>query len=122
MLGIKNGRRPQLDNTDARTIVAAVARELVHSGQIEPVGAPTILATLMAHHVLELTDYPQVVFRFEHQQLQEYCAAFDIRTRLLDLRDDAIYRFTADYVNDPAWAEPLRRHCQVAVATGKVGR
>ena len=97
-----------LPEADARTIVAAVARELVHSGQIEPVGAPTILATLMAHHVLELTDYPQVVFRFEHQQLQEYCAAFDIRTRLLDLRDDAIYRFTADYVNDPAWAEPLR--------------
>ena len=97
-----------LPEADARTIVAAVARELVHSGQIEPVGAPTILATLTAHHVLELTDYPQVVFRFEHQQLQEYCAAFDIRARLLDLQDDAIYRFTADYVNDPAWGEPLR--------------
>ena len=100
-----------LPEADARTIVAAVARELVHSGQIEPVGAPTILATLTAHHVLELIDYPQIVFRFEHQQLQEYCAAFDIRARLFDLRDDAIYRFTADYVNDPAWGEPL---CMIA--------
>ena len=100
-----------LPEADARTIVAAVARELVHSGQIEPVGAPTILATLTAHHVLELIDYPQIVFRFEHQQLQEYCAAFDIRARLFDLRDDAIYRFTADYVNDPGWGEPL---CMIA--------
>ena len=100
-----------LPEADARTIVAAVARELAHSGQIEPVAAPTVLATLTAHHVLELVDYPQEAFRFEHQQLQEYCAALDIRARLLDLRDDdhdVAGRFTADYVNDPAWAEPLR--------------
>ena len=59
-----------LSEADARTIVAAVARELVHSGQIETVAAPTVLATLTAHHVLELVDYPQIAFRFEHQQLQ----------------------------------------------------
>jgi hypothetical protein len=75
------------------------------------VGAPAILATLTAHHVLERVDYPQTAFQFEHQQLQEYYAALDVRARLLDLRDDdrdAIGRFTADCVNDPAWAEPLR--------------
>ena len=74
-------------------------------------GAPTVLATLVAHHVLELVDYPQTRFRFDHQQLQEYFVALDIRARLLDLRDDdhnVTSRFTADYVNDPAWAEPLR--------------
>ena len=97
-----------LPEADARTIVAAVARELMHSGQIETVAAPTVLATLTAHHVLEFVAYPQMAFRFEHQQLQEYCATFDIRARLLDLRDDVIHHFTADYVNDPAWAEPLR--------------
>jgi len=96
---------------EARAVAAAVARELADCGQIEPVGAPAVLATLTAHHVLERVDYPQTAFQFEHQQLQEYYAAFDVRARLLDLRDDdhgATRRFTADYVNDPAWAEPLR--------------
>ncbi len=100
-----------LRQADARAVAAAVARELADCGQIEPVGAPAILATLTAHHVLERVDYPQTTFQFEHQQLQEYHAALDVHTRLLDLRDDdleAISRFTADYVNDPAWAEPLR--------------
>jgi hypothetical protein len=100
-----------LPESDARAVVSAVARELADRGQIEPVGAPTVLATLTAHHVLERVDYPQTVFQFEHQQLQEYYAALDVRARLLDLRDDdrdATGRFTADYVNDPAWPEPLR--------------
>ncbi len=100
-----------LPEVDARTLVAVVARGLAKSGQIEPVGAPAVLATLTAHHVLELVDYPQIAFRFEHQQLQEYFAALDIHEELFDLRDedhDATGRFTADYVNDPAWEEPLR--------------
>ena len=100
-----------LPEADARALVAAVARKLADRGQIEPVGAPAVLATLTAHHVFERVDYPQTAFQFEHQQLQEYYAALDVRSRLLDLRDDdhdATSRFTADYVNDPAWAEPLR--------------
>ena len=99
-----------LSEADARAVVATVAGELVDHGQIERTGAPAILATLTAHHVLERIEYPETVFQFEHQQLQEYCAALDVRARLLDLRDDerdAIDRFTADYVNDSAWAEPL---------------
>ncbi|MBE7461906.1 MAG: hypothetical protein HS116_00305 [Planctomycetes bacterium] len=100
-----------LPESDARAVVSAVARELADRWQIEPVGAPAVLATLTAHHVLERVDYPQTAFQFEHQQLQEYYAALDVRARLLDLQDDdhdATGRFTADYVNDPAWAEPLR--------------
>ena len=96
---------------DVRVVVAAAARELARRGQIEPVGAPAILATLTAHHVLERVDYPQTAFQFEHQQLQEYYAALDMLGLLLDLRcdnTDATGCFTADYVNDPAWAEPLR--------------
>lgn len=103
-----------LAEADARAVAAAVTRELADCGQIEPVGAPAILVTLTAHHVVERLDYPQTAFQFEHQQLQEYYAALDVRARLLDLRDDnhdATRRFTADYVNDPAWAEPL---CMIA--------
>ena len=100
-----------LAEADARAVAAAVARELARRGQIELVAAPLILATLSAHHVLERFDYPQTVFQFEHQQLQEYYAALDVHARLLDLPDDdgdATGRFTADYVNEPAWGEPLR--------------
>ena len=100
-----------LPEADARAVVATVARKLADRGQIEAVGAPAVLATLTAHHVLERVDYPQTAFQFEHHQLQEYHATLDVSAQLLDLRDDdrdAIGRFTADYVNDPAWAEPLR--------------
>lgn len=100
-----------LSEPNARAAISAVARQLAEGGQIEAVGAPAVLATLTAHHVLERVDYPQTAFQFEHQQLQEYYVALDLRVRLLDLQDDdrdMTDRFTADYVNDPAWAEPLR--------------
>lgn len=100
-----------LSEADARAIVAVVARELAGRGQFEHVGAPAVLATLTAHHILERVDYPQVTFQFEHQQIQEYYAALDVRERLLGLQDDdqnARCRFIADYLNYPAWSEPLR--------------
>ena len=114
-----------LSVADARAVVAAVAGELVDRGQIERAGAPAVLATLTAHHVLERVEYPETVFQFEHQQLQEYCATVDVRTQLLELRDDGhdvIDRFTADYVNYPAWAEPLRMIAETfAEQTGDEG-
>ena len=100
-----------LTEVDARTEVAAVARGLASRGQVERAGAPTVLARLTAHHVLERADYPETVFRFQHQQLQEYYAALDVRAGLLrlpDAGDEATGRFLPEYVNDPAWAEPLR--------------
>ncbi len=112
-LAIEMTRRSavELPEADARVITAAVIRKLTDSGQIEQVGAPGILATLTAHHVLERVDYPQPAFRFEHQQFQEYYAALDVRARLRDLQEgdhNLIGRFTADFVNLPAWGEPLR--------------
>ena len=61
----------ELPEADARAVVADVARELENRGQTGPAGAPTILATLTAHHLLERVDYPQPAFRFDHQQIQE---------------------------------------------------
>ena len=100
-----------LSDADARAVAASVAGDLVARGQIGPTEAPSVLAALTAHHVLERVDYPGTAFRFEHQQLQEYFAALDVRAQLLELPDgdtDATDRFTAGYVNEPAWAEPLR--------------
>ena len=99
-----------LSEADARSEVAVVARRLESQGQLERAGAPTVLATLTAHHVLERVDYPETMFRFQHQQLQEYYAALGVRAglqRLPDADDEATGRFLADYVNDQAWAEPL---------------
>ena len=110
---------------DARTVVVAVVQELADRGQIEQTGAPRILSSLTAHHILERIEYPETVFQFEHQQFQEYYAALDVRTQLVKLRDDdqdAIYRFTAEYVNVPAWAEPLRMIAEtLAEQTGEEG-
>ena len=47
-----------LPEADARTVVAAVARELVERGQIQGTGAPAVLVTLTAHHLLERVEYP----------------------------------------------------------------
>jgi len=107
-----------LPEADARTIVAAIVRELAFDGQVEAIGAPAVLAALTAHHVLERVDYPQTAYQFEHQQLQEFYAALDVQVRLLALNDDdpeGADRFTAEYMNDPAWAEPLRM-CAEALA------
>ena len=100
-----------LPEADARTVTATITRELVEQGQIEPVGAPNVIATLTAHHVVERLDYPETAFQFEHQQLQEYYASLDLQTLLLALRNDdheVTNRFMSEYVNDSAWAEPLR--------------
>lgn len=100
-----------LPEGDARAIVAEVARMLASRGQIQQPAPSSLLASLTAHHVLERVDYPEIAFRFDHQQLQEYFATLDLRARLLDLPDDdgdSIGRFKAAYVNKPVWAEPLR--------------
>ena len=114
-----------LSEADARAVVATVTCELVDRGQINQAGTPEILATLTAHHVLERVEYPETVFQYQHQQYQEYYAALDIRARLLELRDDehdATDRFTADYVNYLAWAEPLRMIAETfAEQSGKDG-
>lgn len=100
-----------LTDADARAVAAEVSRGLVNRGQIEQAGGPGILATLTAHHVLERIDYPRAAVQFAHHQFQEFYASRNLYARLFDLRDDdgeAIDRFLADYVNDPAWAEALR--------------
>jgi len=100
-----------LSEADARTSVSTIVKELTDNGQIDPAGAPAVLAALTSHHILERVDYPHTMFQFVHQQFQEYYAALDMRSQLLDLQDDdheSRICFTNAYVNNPAWAEPLR--------------
>ena len=100
-----------LSEMDARAVIAATTQCLVSRGEVQEAGAPTVLSSLTAHHILERVEYPNAAFRFEHQQYQEYYAALYVRGLLLDLDDanhDAVDRFIAEFVNVPAWAEPLR--------------
>ncbi len=112
-----------LSEEDARAIAVAVARGLAQRNQITEVPQPArVLAALTAHHVLERAEYPGVSFRFGHQQFQERYAAFGIRVSLLALAEgdaDGLRRYTAEYVNEPAWAEPLRIVAEtLGIATG----
>lgn len=113
-----------LSDTDARAIAIAVKNDLVARKQIDdaPQQPADMLAVLTAHHLLERVDYPETAFRFEHQQFQEYYAATCVRSLLLSPRDGdggTLHDFIVDYVNQPAWAEPLRIIAEtLALATG----
>lgn len=97
----------------ARSAVASVGDLLRAAGQIATTPDPgAVLANLCAHHILERQDYPEAAFRFEHQQFQEFYAAAGIAKQLFALLDAADQEknleFTKSFVNEPAWAEPLR--------------
>ena len=97
----------------ARAAATVAGTALKNSGQIATVPDPSsVLGTLYAHHVLERQDYPEVAFRFEHQQFQEFYATIGIGKHLFEVLpeadDEKRREFTKLYVNEPAWAEPLR--------------
>jgi len=101
-----------ISEEQARPTVAAVGNSLKEVGQISAVPEPgTVLATLCAHHVLERQDYPEPAFRFAHQQFQEFYAAVGVGKQLyalLGASEQEKLEFTKHFVNEPAWAEPLR--------------
>ena len=98
---------------EARTIANFASVGLMDAGHIATLPEPaSILNTLCAHHVLERLDYPSDAFRFEHQQFQEFYAALLLKRQLYELaeKDNQILsrEFAKQYVNEPAWEEPLR--------------
>lgn len=118
-----------LSEAAARRVVDGVSAVLRREGRIdEHPGAGRVLATLCAHHVLEAQEYPTVSFRFQHQQFQEFYAAAVVERELLTLAgkgEDERRQFARTYVNEPAWAEPLRMLADVlrvrSVAAGEEG-
>jgi hypothetical protein len=97
----------------ARKIVSVVGTRLRDSGQIAQIREPAaVLAGLCGHHLLERGEYPARSFRFTHQQFQEFYVATLLKKRLRALaeKEDAkvALEFTKQYVNEPAWEEPLR--------------
>jgi hypothetical protein len=102
-----------ISEADARATVHSVSDELGARGQIATTPEPAaILGALCAHSVLVRVEYPALVFRFDHQQVQELFAATELMRLLYGLGpgadDEAMRRYTRDYVNQPVWEEPLR--------------
>ncbi|MCJ7547704.1 MAG: hypothetical protein MUP30_12940 [Deltaproteobacteria bacterium] len=98
---------------EARAIANTASGRLREAGQLAALPEPgAVLNTLCAHHILERLDYPSDAFRFEHQQFQEFYAALQLKHQLWALiekdNQDRNREFIKQYVNEPAWEEPLR--------------
>lgn len=97
---------------EARSICRRASEKLRERGQIVELPEPNgVLATLVAHHVLERVEFKAVSFRFQHQQFQEYYASVGLRSilRTIHASEDAEHRrtFARSFLNVPAWEEPL---------------
>jgi hypothetical protein len=100
----------QMDVMKARPVVVAAAKRLQESGQIATIPDPgIILRELTAHHVLELTSYPNESFSFSHQQFQELFASHRLLRLLSEgfRKPDALRLFMGLFVNEPSWSESL---------------
>ena len=100
-----------LTDSDARNAVAGVSKILkAESHIVEPPLPAAVLNVLCDHHVLERLD--SAAFKFQHQQFQEFYAAQLLKRELSPLVDSdnptARRQFSRDYINHPAWEEPLR--------------
>ena len=68
-----------------------------------------MLVALCSHHVIERSAYPDVSYSFIHQQFQELFAALHLKSELSMIVSNEISseNFIANYINEPAWTEPL---------------
>jgi hypothetical protein len=100
-----------LTDSDARGAVAGVSKALQAESQITgPPEPAAVLSVLCDHHIIERVD--SAAFKFQHQQFQEFYSAQLLKRELSSLVESdnptARRQFTRDYINRPAWEEPLR--------------
>ena len=105
-----------LAEPEARRICMAVSGQLRAAGQISVSPEPSdILAALTSHHLLDRLDDPNISYRFQHQQFQEFYATLSLGAELTDVaahnNPERTQEFIAHYINHPTWQEPL---CMVA--------
>ena len=103
-----------LSDTSARTIVSAVERELSDAGQFS-INVPSpmvVLDTLVNHDVLVRALDGSV--GFQHQQLQEWHASFDVEGAMLaaSMGDDDANVQLVGMLNDAMWEEPILFACE----------
>jgi hypothetical protein len=102
-----------LIDAKARAAVYSVSARLQLTHQIVHLPQPAdVLNTLCAHHLLQRVNYPVVAFKFQHQQFQEFFATTALQRELSPVTANsdpsAIRSFARNFINIPAWEEPLR--------------
>ena len=103
-----------LSDANAKAIVSSVEKKLSDAGQLS-ITAPApmvVLDTLVNHHVL--VRAPDGSVGFQHQQLQEWHASFDVEGAMLaaSTGDSDAHAQLVGMLNAPAWEEPILFACE----------
>ena len=101
-----------ISEPEARRVCTSASNKLQSEMQLADAPHPgEVLDALCRDHILERIDYPEVAFRFEHQQFQEFYAALFLDRVLASVPDGTTTEgaeFTKNYLNVVSWDEPLR--------------
>lgn len=103
-----------LSDANAKAFVSIIARKLSEAGQLSiTVPAPmVVLDTLVNHDIL--VRAPDRSVGFQHQQLQEWHASFDVEGAMLaaGTGDSAAHSHLVGMLNAATWEEPILFACE----------
>ena len=115
--------RTALTEVEARAAIARVQQTLVANGQLAVALPPmAVLDSLVAHHVLVRIGGPERVLAFQHQQLQEWFASFEVERILLTAaagRVEDRQRLRREIVDRRPWEESILFACERVVNRGE---
>ncbi|RWA70661.1 MAG: hypothetical protein EOQ28_19995 [Mesorhizobium sp.] len=104
---------PTIPEGDARPAIVAVSRKLLSDGWLALAPNPShILDILVASYLLIREDGK--LYAFQHQQLQEWFASFDLEASLMAAADDLGFDhpLVSTALNDRGWAEVVLFACE----------
>lgn len=113
---------PTVPDRDARSATKRASEKLVSDGQISIAPNPLqVLDILVASHLLIRQDGQ--VYAFQHQQLQEWFASFDLEAGLIAASDELTFEhpLTTTALDDRSWTEVVLFACERMSRKDEVG-
>lgn len=105
--------RTALTDAEARLAIATTQQGLLAEGQLAaPIQPNSVLDSLVAHHVLVRIGGPERVVAFQHQQLQEFFASFEVEKVILSQLDADQDRLRRDILDKRPWEESILFACE----------
>ncbi|MES0110028.1 hypothetical protein [Mesorhizobium sp. M0013] len=104
---------PAIPEGDARSAVATVSQRLLSDGWFTSAPNPSqVLDILVASHLL--TRENGKLYAFQHQQLQEWFASFDLEAGFMAVADDLgiDHPIVTGLLNDRGWGEVVLFACE----------
>ncbi|MDQ8698136.1 ATP-binding protein [Hyphomicrobium sp. LHD-15] len=99
-----------------REVIKSTADELIKNGQLSICPEPaTVIDTLVNRHTLVRTGEAEATIKFQHQQIQEWYASFDVERLISQAANgDAAAKqmLRQDILNLPAWEEAVLFACE----------